>query len=83
MLTAPPYGLQAAAFTSSLKNAFYLGENIKAGSVNINETNNYWDQMGSFGGAISGGLGRELSTFILEELSETKQICIDISKVKE
>ena len=36
-----------------------------------------------FGGVKSSGLGRELSTFILEELSETKQICIDISKVKE
>jgi len=78
-----PYGLQAAAFTSSLKNAFYLGENIKAGAVNINESNNYWDQMASFGGCKQSGLGRELSTWILDELTEQKQILFDIAKVKE
>jgi len=77
-----PYGLQAAAFTSSLKSAFYLGENIKAGAVNINETNNYWDQMACFGGCKKSGLGRELSTWILDELTETKQILFDLSKVK-
>ena len=53
-----PYGLQASAWTSSLKNAFYLGEGIKAGSVNINETNNYWDQLASFGGVKQSGPGQ-------------------------
>jgi acyl-CoA reductase-like NAD-dependent aldehyde dehydrogenase len=78
-----PYGLQAAAFTSSLKKAFYLGENIKAGAVNINESNNYWDQMASFGGCKKSGLGRELSTWILDELTEQKQILFDIAKVRD
>jgi len=78
-----PYGLTAAVFTSGLKNAFYLGEGIKAGTVHINETTNYWDQQAPFGGRKKSGLGRELSDWILAEVSEPKQITFDLSKVKE
>lgn len=78
-----PYGLQGAAFTSSLRTAFLLGEGIRCGTVLINETNNYWDQLAPFGGMKKSGLGRELSDWILAELTEIKQISIDITKVKE
>ena len=78
-----PYGLQGAAFTSSLRNAFLLGEGIRCGTVLINETNNYWDQLAPFGGMKKSGLGRELSDWILAEVTEVKQISIDIAKVKE
>ncbi len=77
-----PYGLQGAAFTSSLRTAFLLGEGIRCGTVLINETNNYWDQLAPFGGMKKSGLGRELSDWILAELTEIKQISIDITKVK-
>ena len=77
-----PYGLQGAAFTSSLRTAFLLGEGIKCGTVLINETNNYWDQLAPFGGMKKSGLGRELSDWILGELTEVKQISIDIAKVR-
>jgi acyl-CoA reductase-like NAD-dependent aldehyde dehydrogenase len=76
------YGLQGAAFTSSLRTAFLLGEGIRCGTVLINETNNYWDQLAPFGGMKKSGLGRELSDWILSELTEVKQISIDIAKVK-
>jgi acyl-CoA reductase-like NAD-dependent aldehyde dehydrogenase len=76
-----PYGLQGAAFTSSLRNAFLLGEGIKCGTVHINETNNTWDQLSPFGGCKKSGLGRELSNYVLEELTEVKQITFDLSKV--
>ena len=78
-----PYGLQGAAFTSSLRNAFLLGEGIRCGTVLINESNNYWDQLAPFGGMKKSGLGRELSNWILAELTEIKQISIDIAKVRE
>jgi acyl-CoA reductase-like NAD-dependent aldehyde dehydrogenase len=78
-----PYGLQGAAFTSNLRTAFLLGEGIRCGTVLINETNNYWDQLAPFGGMKKSGLGRELSDWILAELTEVKQISIDISKVKQ
>lgn len=77
------YGLQGAAFTSDLRTAFLLGEGIKCGTVLINETNNYWDQLAPFGGMRKSGLGRELSDWILAELTEVKQISIDIAKVRQ
>ncbi len=36
------------------------------GSVNINETSNYWDQLAPFGGTGQSGVGRELSQWFLE-----------------
>jgi acyl-CoA reductase-like NAD-dependent aldehyde dehydrogenase len=77
-----PYGLQGAAFTSNLRTAFLLGEGIECGTVLINETNNCWDQLSPFGGVKKSGLGRELSDWCFDELTETKQLNIDISKVK-
>ncbi len=77
-----PYGLQGAAFTSSLRTAFLLGEGIECGTVLINETNNCWDQLSPFGGIKKSGLGRELSDWCFDELTEIKQLNIDISKVK-
>lgn len=78
-----PYGLQGAAFTSSLRTAFLLGEGIKCGTVHINETNNTWDQLSPFGGCKQSGLGRELTNYTLEELTEVKQITFDLSKVRQ
>ncbi len=77
------YGLQGAAFTSNLRTAFLLGEGIKCGTVLINESNNYWDQLAPFGGMKKSGLGRELSDWMFSEVTEIKQISIDIAKVKE
>ena len=59
-----------------------LGENIKAGAVNINAGTNNWDEMACFGGCKDSGMGRNLSTWIQDEITETKQILLDISKVK-
>jgi len=78
-----PYGLQGAAFTSSLRSAFLLGDGIKCGTVHINETNNTWDQLSPFGGRKKSGLGRELTNYVLEELTEVKQITFDLSKVRQ
>lgn len=75
-----PYGLQGAAFTRSLKTAFALAEGIRCGTVHINESNNYWDQLAPFGGMKKSGLGRELSDWVFGELTETKQITIDLSR---
>jgi len=77
-----PYGLQGAAFTSNLRTAFLLGEGIECGTVLINETNNCWDQLSPFGGVKKSGLGRELSDWCFDELTEIKQLNIDISKVR-
>jgi acyl-CoA reductase-like NAD-dependent aldehyde dehydrogenase len=76
------FGFQFGAFTSGLANAYYLAENIKAGSVYINEATSCWDEMSPFGGVKRSGVGRMLSDWILRELSEIKMILFDLGKVK-
>ncbi len=68
------FGLTAAVFTNDLKLAWHAAEELRHGTVHINETTNYWDQMAPFGGAKKSGSGRELSGYIFDAMSETKQI---------
>jgi acyl-CoA reductase-like NAD-dependent aldehyde dehydrogenase len=65
-------------FTNDLRLAWQMAEALEHGTVHINETTNYWDQMAPFGGAKKSGAGRELSTYILDAMSETKQITWEI-----
>ena len=73
------YGLTAAVFTRSLHDAWRAAEELRHGTVHINETTNYWDQLAPFGGAKKSGAGRELAGWILDALTETKQISFDLS----
>ncbi len=51
------YGLTASVFTRSLHDAWKAAEELRHGTVHINETTNYWDQMAPFGGAKKSGAG--------------------------
>jgi acyl-CoA reductase-like NAD-dependent aldehyde dehydrogenase len=73
------YGLTAAVFTRSLHDAWHAAEELRHGTVHINETTNYWDQLAPFGGAKKSGAGRELAGWIIDALTETKQITFDLS----
>ena len=73
------FGLNAAAFTKDLRTAWMFIDGLQSGTVLINETTNYWDQLAPFGGAKSSGLGRELSTWALQAFTETKTVVIDVS----
>ena len=64
---------------SSLKDAWHAAEELRHGTVHINETTNYWDQLAPFGGAKKSGAGRELAGWIVDGLTETKQITFDLS----
>jgi succinate-semialdehyde dehydrogenase / glutarate-semialdehyde dehydrogenase len=74
------YGLTAAVFTRSLHDAWRAAEELRHGTVHINETTNYWDQLAPFGGAKASGAGRELAGWILDALTETKQITFDVGE---
>ncbi|HZU12336.1 MAG TPA: aldehyde dehydrogenase family protein [Chloroflexota bacterium] len=73
-----PFGLNAALFTNSLSDAWRMAERLEHGTVLVNESTNYWDQLGPFGGAKKSGVGRELSTWMLDALTEIKHIVFDI-----
>lgn len=76
------YGLTTSVYTSSLEDAWYMADRLQHGTVHINEHTNYWDFLAPFGGVKNSGKGREMSTWILESLSEVKQITFDPSKTK-
>ena len=82
MANATRFGFQAGAFTSSLSNAYFLSENIESGSVYINEATSCWDEMSPFGGVKKSGMGRMLSNWIFNELTQVKMTLFDIGKVK-
>jgi len=73
------FGLTAAVFTRSLHDAWRAADELRHGTVHINETTNYWDQLAPFGGAKKSGAGRELAGWIIDALTETKQISFDLS----
>lgn len=72
------YGLTAAVFTGDLRQAWHFAEALNHGTVMVNETTNYWDQLAPFGGRGKSGTGRELSSWMLDALTETKQIVFDL-----
>ena len=72
------YGLTAAVFTNDLRAAWQFAESLQHGTVMVNETTNYWDQLAPFGGTKKSGVGRELSSWMLDVLTEPKQIVFDI-----
>ena len=75
---ATGYGLTAAVFTNDLRQAWRFAEELNHGTVIVNETTNYWDQLAPFGSRDKSGTGRELSSWMLDALTETKQIVFDL-----
>ena len=71
-------GLIASLWTRDLATAWRVGEALPHGSVNVNETSNYWDQLAPFGGAGRSGVGRELSEWFLERFTESKLLVFEL-----
>lgn len=71
--------LNASVYTSDLASAWRVGEALHHGTVNINETTNYWDQLAPFGGAKKSGVGRELSQWFLDAFTEPKLLNFDLN----
>ena len=71
-------GLVASLWTRDLSTAWRVAEALPHGSVNVNETTNYWDQLAPFGGAGKSGVGRELSQWFLDSFTEAKLISFDL-----
>lgn len=71
-------GLIASLWTKDLATAWRVGEALPHGTVNINETSNYWDQLAPFGGAGNSGVGRELSRWFLDTFTESKLLVFEL-----
>lgn len=71
-------GLIASLWTKDLATSWRVAEALPHGTVNINETTNYWDQLAPFGGTGDSGVGRELSKWFLDTFTESKLIVFDL-----
>ncbi len=73
------YGLQAGIFTNDLKAAFKFAEEVEAGGIMINEIPTFRVDQMPYGGMKESGIGREGPSYAIEEMTEIKTICFDLS----
>ncbi|RLM00421.1 hypothetical protein CFD26_108640 [Aspergillus turcosus] len=71
------YGLAAAVHTTNLNTAIRVSNEIRAGTVWINNYNTFLAQM-PFGGFKESGLGRELGSYALDNYTQVKTVHVRI-----
>jgi glyceraldehyde-3-phosphate dehydrogenase (NADP+) len=72
------YGLHAAIFTESLRDAFLAVERLAVGAVIVNDSTDYRLDVMPFGGTKLSGIGREGVRFAATEMTETRVVCFNL-----
>lgn len=72
------YGLAAGLWTENVRNAHYVANRIKAGTVWVN-CYNVFDAASPFGGFKSSGIGREMGSYALNNYTEVKSVWINMN----
>lgn len=70
------YGLNSSIFTKDMNKAIEAGNRIEAGIVSINGGTCYRPICSAFGGYKKSGIGREGTSYTLEELTQLKSIVL-------
>jgi succinate-semialdehyde dehydrogenase/glutarate-semialdehyde dehydrogenase len=78
-------GLQAAVFTSSLRRAFRFVERVRAGSIVVNDSTDFWEPHPPFGGAsrTNSGWGRIGGKYTLLDMTDLRTAVIDIHTTRD
>jgi succinate-semialdehyde dehydrogenase/glutarate-semialdehyde dehydrogenase len=78
-------GLQAAVFTSSLTRAFRYIHRLRAGSIVVNDSTDFWEPHPPFGGAsrTSSGWGRIGGKYTLLDMTDLRTAIIDVVKTRD
>lgn len=79
---ADPLGLQAAVFTQSLARAFRFGEELRCGSVVVNDSTDYFEGAQPFGGAAGTrtGWGRVGGLAQLRDMTDTRCLILGLER---
>jgi glyceraldehyde-3-phosphate dehydrogenase (NADP+) len=72
------YGLHAAIFTESLRDAFTAIRRLDVGGVMVNDSTDYRLDVMPFGGTKMSGISREGVRFAVEEMTETRVVCLNL-----
>jgi succinate-semialdehyde dehydrogenase/glutarate-semialdehyde dehydrogenase len=77
-------GLQMAVFTSSLSRAFRYVKQLRAGSVVVNDSTDFWEPHPPFGGAsrTRTGWGRIGGKYTLLDMTDLRTAVIDLEKTR-
>jgi acyl-CoA reductase-like NAD-dependent aldehyde dehydrogenase len=71
------FGLAAGVWTENIKNAHYVAERLRAGTVWVN-CYNVFDAASPFGGYKNSGMGREMGDYALANYTEVKSVWINM-----
>ncbi|SHH97296.1 aldehyde dehydrogenase (NAD+) [Sporobacter termitidis DSM 10068] len=71
------YGLSSAVLTNDLQKALFLTQKMESGMVHVNAATVMGSRRAPFGGVKNSGMGREDSTFSIEEFTELKWITMN------
>lgn len=72
------YGLHAAIFTESLRDAFTAVRRLAVGAVIVNDSTDYRLDIMPFGGTKLSGIGREGIRFACQAMTETRVVCFNL-----
>lgn len=72
------YGLHAAIFTESLRDAFTAARRLAVGGVMVNDSTDYRLDVMPFGGTKLSGIGREGIRFAIEAMTDTRVVCFNL-----
>lgn len=70
------YGLSAALLTNDITKALTIAPKMEAGMIHVNDSTVMGSRRAPFGGVKQSGMGREDSTFSIDEFTEKKWITI-------
>jgi acyl-CoA reductase-like NAD-dependent aldehyde dehydrogenase len=73
------YGLHAAIFTDSLRQAFTACRRLDVGAVIVNDSTDYRLDVMPFGGTKLSGIGREGVRFAIESMTDTRVVCLNLA----
>lgn len=71
------YGLAAGLWTENVRNAHYVANRLRAGTVWVNAYN-VFDAAAPFGGYKQSGFGREMGSYALDNYTEVKTVWINM-----
>ena len=73
------YGLQAGIYTQNLYYAWKAAYKVEVGGVIINDVPTFRVDLMPYGGVKESGIGREGPRYAIEEMTEIKLICFDLT----
>jgi glyceraldehyde-3-phosphate dehydrogenase (NADP+) len=72
------YGIHAAIFTESVRDAFEAIRRLEVGGVMVNDSTDYRLDVMPFGGSKMSGISREGVRFAIQEMTETRVVCFNL-----